>query len=180
MSDILQEQSDAQNARLFTAEEAELLDAARMVLSAATARIKGREVLYSPDRRGANLESSRAAREVLTRNLQMRIGALPHEQACAALLDAQGRLITIEDFANGSHSACQMPYREIARAILKHGAAMALLAHNHPSGRCEPSRADTQVTAALTAWLAPFECVLIDSLVVTADDYCAIKGDWSC
>ncbi len=180
MTAITEDQCEAQNARLFSAEESELLDAARMVLAVACERIKGRAVLYSPNRKGANLEASRAARAALTHALQMRIGALPHEQACAALLDAQGRLITIEDFPNGSHSACQMPYREIARAVLRHGAAMVLLAHNHPSATCEPSRADLQVTGALRAWLQPLECVLVDSLVVTVDDYCSIIGDWTC
>lgn len=59
------------------------------------------------------------------------------------------------------------------RAILKAGFALGaqgmVLAHNHPSGQCRPSKADHAVTDSLR-WLGGMvDLVLLDHLIVTAD-----------
>jgi DNA repair protein RadC len=168
------------NSRLFTVEEAQLLDSARTVLAAGMARVKGRLGLFPTTRASAEALAAREGREALTALLQLRIGALPHEQAVAVLFDAQGRLITIEDFPEGELTACAMSYRTLAGWVCRHGAQQVLVAHNHPSGECSPSRQDETACMALESWLRPMGCFLTDSLVITVDDWTSIKGNWSC
>jgi len=44
-----------------------------------------------------------------------------------------------------------------------------VLAHNHPSGCAEPSRADEALTRALQAALALVDVRVLDHLVITGD-----------
>lgn len=170
----------AGNHRLFSDAESQLLDSARLVLAAGAQRIKGRVPLFPTNRASAEAETARYGREAVTALLQLRIGALPVEQAVCVLFDTSGRLIEIEDFPEGDLTSCAMSYRMLAGWICKHGAAQVLLAHNHPSGTCSPSHHDETMALSLEAWLKPLDCFLTDSLVVTVDDWCSIKGNWTC
>lgn len=167
-------------ARLFDAEESRLLQDARAVLEAGAARLAGRLSLFPSSRASAEAEAARAGREAVTALLQLRIGSLPVEQAVCVLFDAQGRLVAVEDFPEGELTSCEMSYRKLAGWVCRHGAAQVLIAHNHPSGACSPSRQDEAACMALEAWLKPMGCFLADSLVVTVDDWCGIKGNWTC
>jgi len=51
---------------------------------------------------------------------------------------------------------------------LHHHAAAVVLAHNHPSGASEPSRADQLLTDSLKAALALVDVRVLDHFVVTA------------
>ena len=168
------------SAALFDSAEQLLLDSARAVLSAGMERIKGRAPALALNGTKAAVEAARQSREALTMLLQLRIGTLQHEQAVACLFDAQGRLVAIEDFPMGNAVSCSISPRLLAGFICQHGASFALVAHNHPSGECSPSRADSTNAAMLAQWLEPMECCLLDSLVITADDWCAINGGWTC
>ena len=56
--------------------------------------------------------------------------------------------------------------REIVRAALAHGAASVILAHNHPSGNVQPSRADRELTYTLKAALALVDVRVLDHVIV--------------
>ena len=169
-----------QNSRLFNGEQARVLDSARAVLAEGIAKVHGRVSLFPAHRDSSEAKLAREAREALTMLIQMRIGALPHEQAVAALFDAQGRLAELKDFPEGELSECSMSYRTLAGWIVRFGAAQVLIAHNHPSGDCTPSVQDQRATIALENWLLPMGCFLTDQLVVTVNDWCSIKGNWTC
>lgn len=51
---------------------------------------------------------------------------------------------------------------------LHHNAAAVVLAHNHPSGVAEPSRADQTLTQTLKSALALVDVRVLDHFVVTA------------
>ena len=51
---------------------------------------------------------------------------------------------------------------------LHHHAAAVVLAHNHPSGGVEPSRADEALTQALKAALALVDVRVLDHFIVAA------------
>ena len=59
--------------------------------------------------------------------------------------------------------------REVVKAALRHNAAAVILAHNHPSGIAEPSRADELLTAALKQALALVDIRTLDHFVVGAE-----------
>jgi DNA repair protein RadC len=56
--------------------------------------------------------------------------------------------------------------REIVRAALAHGAAAVVLAHNHPSGLAQPSRADEMLTQTLKTTLALIDVRVLDHVIV--------------
>ena len=64
-------------------------------------------------------------------------------------LDAQNRIIDIEDLFEGSLTASSVYPREVIQAALRHHAAGIFLIHNHPSGEPRPSREDKRLTREL-------------------------------
>ncbi len=165
---------------LFDAAQLAVIETARSILALGAETLKGRTPLYPTDRKEQTRQEAKDGREALTMLLQLRIGALQHEQSLLSLFDAQGRLIEIVDLPEGDLTSCPISYRLIAGHVTRLGAAMCLLSHNHPSGECSPSRPDVALFHQLRAWLKPMECLLIDSLVFTVDDWVSISGDWTC
>lgn len=56
--------------------------------------------------------------------------------------------------------------REVVKRALSHNAAALILAHNHPSGVAEPSRADESITRRLREALGLVEIRVLDHLIV--------------
>jgi DNA repair protein RadC len=59
----------------------------------------------------------------------------------------QHRLIVLRELFQGTLTQTSVYPREVVKAALAHNAAAVILAHNHPSGVAEPSRADEYLTA---------------------------------
>ena len=57
--------------------------------------------------------------------------------------------------------------REVVKRALMHNAGAVILAHNHPSGLAEPSRADEVLTSSLKQALALIDVKLLDHFIVT-------------
>jgi len=94
---------------------------------------------------------------------------LAHRQVecCMALyLDARHRLIVSELLSQGTLAQATVYPREIVRAALRHHAAAVILAHNHPSGNPEPSRADEHLTQHVRNALALVDVRLLDHIIV--------------
>ena len=83
-------------------------------------------------------------------------------------LDAQHQLVAAEELFRGSLSQTSVYPREVVKRALAHNAAAVVLAHNHPSGCAEPSRADSQLTQVLRSALALVDVQVLDHFVVTA------------
>lgn len=92
--------------------------------------------------RGPVLSSSTA----LIQYLSMNMGDLKHERVRALFLDARNRLILDHLVSEGTIDEAAIHPREIIRKAFDVGAAALILAHNHPSGNCEPSKADIEIT----------------------------------
>jgi DNA repair protein RadC len=98
--------------------------------------------------------------------LQLHIASRPHEVFAALFLDAQHRLITMEELFRGSLTQTSVYPREVVVRALHHHAAAVVLAHNHPSGGVEPSRADEMLTQTLKAALALVDVRVLDHVIV--------------
>ena len=114
---------------------------------------------------GDALASPRAVRDYL----QLAIGALPYEVFMVLLLDAQNRLIASEELFRGTLTQTSVYPREVVKLALKHNAAGAIFAHNHPSGVAEPSRADEALTASLRQALGLVEVKVLDHFIVAGN-----------
>ncbi len=107
-------------------------------------------------------DSPQAVREFL--GLQM--GQLGHEVFAVLFLDAQHRLIRFDEMFRGTLSQTSVYPREVVRRALELNAGAVILAHNHPSGLAEPSRADEFLTQSLKSALALVDVRVLDHLVV--------------
>jgi DNA repair protein RadC len=100
--------------------------------------------------------------------LRLQLGALRHEVFAVLFLDAQHRLIACDEMFRGTLTQTSVYPREVVRRALDHHAAAVVLAHNHPSGAAEPSRADEYLTQTLKAALVLVDVRVLDHLVVGA------------
>ena len=81
-------------------------------------------------------------------------------------LDSQNRGLAFERHFAGTLTQASVYPREIAIAALHHGAAAVILAHNHPSGSVQPSRADQALTQSLKTTLALIDVRVLDHIIV--------------
>lgn len=101
--------------------------------------------------------------------LKLHFAGQSHESFVVLYLDAQHRLIAVEDLFRGTLAQTSVYPREIARRALHHNAAALIVAHNHPSGAAEPSRADEALTSALNKSLALLDVRVLDHLVIAGN-----------
>jgi len=104
--------------------------------------------------------------EAVKQYLQLHLTAKPHEVFAALFLDARHRLIAMEELFRGTLTQTSVYPREVVARSLHHGAAAVVLAHNHPSGCTEPSRADEVLTQTLKNALAIVDVRVLDHMVV--------------
>ena len=104
--------------------------------------------------------------EAVKQYLQLHLTAKPHEVFAALFLDARHRLIAMEELFRGTLTQTSVYPREVVARSLHHGAAAVVLAHNHPSGCPEPSRADAVLTQTLKNALAIVDVRVLDHMVV--------------
>ena len=98
--------------------------------------------------------------------LQLQLASKPHEVFAVLFLDTQHRLLAFEELFRGTLNQASVYPREVVKRALALNAAAAILAHNHPSGVAEPSRADEALTQALKAALALVDVRVLDHFVV--------------
>lgn len=90
----------------------------------------------------------------------------PYEVFCCLFLDNHHRLIAFEELFRGTTDNAQVHSREVVRHALAHNASAIILAHNHPSGVYEPSRADEQTTRRLRDALTLVDVRVLDHIIV--------------
>jgi DNA repair protein RadC len=129
-------------------------------LQAATELI--RRALAAEMKSGINLSSPTAVRDFLRLSIQDR----PVEVFVGLFLDAQNRVIAVEELFSGTLTQTSVFPREVVRRALHHNAAGVIFAHNHPSGVAEPSHADETLTQALKEALALIDVRVLDHFVV--------------
>ncbi|AOV15909.1 hypothetical protein BJI67_01420 [Acidihalobacter aeolianus] len=81
-------------------------------------------------------------------------------------LDNRHRVIAFEELFQGTIDGCSVYPREVVRKALEHNAAACILAHNHPSGVTEPSRADQSITDKLKQALGQIDVRVLDHLII--------------
>jgi DNA repair protein RadC len=122
----------------------------------------GRRLQGMSLRRGMAIAAPRDVHEALRARLRDR----EHEVFSALFLDARHQLITVEDLFSGSLTGAAVYVGEVVKRALRLGAAALVVAHNHPSGVCEPSAADREITERLRQALGLVEIRLLDHVVV--------------
>lgn len=98
--------------------------------------------------------------------LRLKLCALEHEVFVGLFLDAQNRVLAIEELFRGTLTQTAVYPRELVKAALRINAAAVIFAHNHPSGVAEPSRADEVLTQNLKHTLSLIDVKVLDHFVV--------------
>jgi DNA repair protein RadC len=112
--------------------------------------------------RGESLCSVDDTRRYLTSELRR----YPNEVFACLYLDNRHRILQFEILFHGTINSATVHPREVVRRALRHNAAAAIVAHNHPSGVSEPSEADIMLTKRLRDALALVDVRLLDHFVV--------------
>jgi DNA repair protein RadC len=151
---------------LLTADARELA-AARGLGNAKLAQLQvvlelARRALKHDLSRGNALSSPRSVRDYL----QLSLLGRDREVFIALLLDAQHRVIAVEELFSGTLTQTSVYPREVVKSALRHNAAAVIFAHNHPSGVAEPSNADQLLTQSLKTALALVDIQVLDHFVV--------------
>ena len=137
---------------LGPAKRAELLAVMELARRAMAQQLREREVFASP---GA-----------VKHYLQLALAARPHEVFAVLFLDVQNRLLAMEEMFRGTLTQTSVYPREVVLRALHHQSAAVVLAHNHPSGSVQPSRADEALTQTLKAALALVDVRVLDHVIV--------------
>ena len=98
--------------------------------------------------------------------LKLHLAARSHEVFAVIFLDAQNRLLSMEELFRGTLTQTSVYPREVVVRALHHQASAVVLAHNHPSGTVQPSRADEALTQTLKAALALVDVRVLDHIIV--------------
>ena len=121
-----------------------------------------RRVLAEQLRERAALDTPQAVKDYL----QLQLASKKHECFAVLFLDNQHRLLALEEMFRGTLAQTSVYPREVVLRALHHHAAAVVLAHNHPSGTVQPSRADEALTQALKAALALIDVRVLDHVIV--------------
>ena len=139
---------------LGPAKGAEIVAVLELARRALAAQLKDKPLFTTPQ----------AVREYL----QLQLGSRQHEIFAVLFLDSQHRLIALEELFRGTLTQTSVYPREVVIRALALHAASVVLAHNHPSGSAQPSRADETLTHTLKAALALVDVRVLDHFVVTS------------
>ena len=104
--------------------------------------------------------------QVLRDWLCLHCANLEHEVFLVLYLTAQLQLIEAEELFRGTLNQTSVYPRELVKGAISRNAAAVVVAHNHPSGHAEPSRADEFLTQTLKQALSLVDVRVVDHLIV--------------
>lgn len=85
-------------------------------------------------------------------------------------IDKSGRVICAEKVVEGTVNFSSVLPRKLLEIMLKHSSDRAIIAHNHPSGKAEPSEEDIETTRVIKELFASTSRELICHYVVAGAD----------
>lgn len=106
--------------------------------------------------------------------LRGRIANRDRENFVAVLLNTKNEVLEISTISIGTLSNSLVHPREVFKPAVRASAASVVLAHNHPSGKVEPSREDREVTGRLVDAAEILGIEVLDHVIV-GDGYFSMK-----
>ncbi|QMN70274.1 DNA repair protein RadC [Citrobacter freundii] len=103
--------------------------------------------------------------------LQSQLSQEEREIFLVIFMDSQHRVIKHSKLFSGTLSHVEVHPREIVREAIKMNASAVILAHNHPSGCAEPSKADKLITERVVKCCQFMDIRVLDHLVIGRGEY---------
>lgn len=91
------------------------------------------------------------------------------------LLDTQLRVRGVGEIARGARDRVETPIPDVLRLPIINGATMFVVAHNHPSGKSNPSPADRELTKTIEDAGDLMGIPLLDHVVFGAKNYYSFR-----
>lgn len=105
------------------------------------------------------------------RFVQLALAPEKNEHFSVLFLNTQHQLLRFETLFTGTVDGASVYPRVVVQKALEYNAGAVIFAHNHPSGECEPSMADRQITRRLVDALALIDVRVLDHFVVSREKY---------
>lgn len=105
------------------------------------------------------------------------MSVLDQEQLRVLLLDTKNRVMRTVTVYQGSVNSAQVRVAELFRDAVRLNAPSVILAHNHPSGDPEPSRADAQVTRDACRAGELLGIDVVDHVVIGDQRFCSLRRE---
>lgn len=94
-----------------------------------------------------------------------------------AYLDGSNKINLIKKMFSGGIDSTIVDIRLVVSTALLTLSKKVIIAHNHPSGRTQPSKSDIELTTKLKKALAYFEIELIDHVILTRNEYYSFRDE---
>lgn len=102
-------------------------------------------------------------------------GTMSQECFIALYLDTKSKLISHRVLFKGTLNESVVHPREVFKEAFLQNANSVLIAHNHPSGDCTPSKADFEVTYKMVHVAMTMGGCLVDHIIVCKNQYYSFK-----
>ncbi|MBM7355488.1 RadC family protein [Lelliottia amnigena] len=106
--------------------------------------------------------------------LQSQLSDAEREIFMVIFLDNQHRVVKHSRMFSGTLRHVEVHPREIVREAIKVNAAAVILAHNHPSGCAEPSKADKDITERIIKCCQFMDIRVLDHFIVGRGEYVSL------
>jgi len=103
------------------------------------------------------------------------IGYAGQERLMVIYLDIHGKYLRDSIEQSGTIGMVMINPRDIVEKALMYKASRIIIAHNHPSGSCAPSKADIEMTKSLKEALKTMNMALEDHIVISPQEYYSFK-----
>ena len=101
---------------------------------------------------------------------------LRHERVVVVVCDAAGAVLRKATLTEGAVDRSLLPVRDVLALVLATGGTAFGVAHNHPTGRVEPSEPDRRATARLAAGAEAVGLRFLDHVVVTDREWRRVEA----
>lgn len=108
--------------------------------------------------------------DLLESFVRAQIGISPVEKFLVIALDSQLKVIQHHILSEGTVNKTAVFPREVLRFVIENNAPRLMVAHNHPSGLCQPSQADDHLTQTLYDAMTLMDIELVDHLIVSGSE----------
>ena len=92
-------------------------------------------------------------------------------------LTSQNQIIDTSDLFEGTVNSAVVVQRKIVEQALAHNATALIFAHNHPTGVCEPSKSDKDITRDLVFAGGTVQIKILDHLIIGNNRYYSFAGE---
>jgi DNA repair protein RadC len=99
-----------------------------------------------------------------------KLAPLKQEAFMVIYVNSRNKIETYEIINEGTVNKVVIYPRNIIHNALKNNASAIILIHNHPSGECEPSASDINMTGIISQAASVMEMKLLDHIIVTSHD----------